>query len=468
MFATNGFRRFTQIVALFMLAVAPAQLVSAANEKSRIGSFTLDNGLQVVVIPDHRAPVVTHMVWYKVGGADEPKGSSGIAHFLEHLMFKSTEKIPVGEFSKIVARLGGQDNAFTGHDATAYFQRVAKDRLPKMMEMEADRMVNLRLTEKEVLTERDVILEERRSRVENSPAAILSEQMDATLYLAHPYGIPIIGWAHEIAKLSRDDALNYYKHFYAPNNAIVVVAGDVTVEEVKPMAETTYGKLPANPAVGASRERPQEPPAVSARRVTYQDPRAGKASLHRDYLAPSYSTAEPGEAEALDLLGKILAHGTTSKVYKKLAVQDKVASSTGGYYDGSGLDGGKISMYLIAADSSNLEEVEKGLDSVIADVRENGVTEAELTRAKNSYIATYTYESDNQMTLARRYGWALSLGRTIEQVDTWPEAIAKVTASDVLKVARKYLDPRRSVTGLLIPTPPEQAKIGKHPAKPRT
>lgn len=468
MFATNGFRRFTQIVALFMLAVAPAQLASAANEKSRIGSFTLDNGLQVVVIPDHRAPVVTHMVWYKVGGADEPKGSSGIAHFLEHLMFKSTEKIPVGEFSKIVARLGGQDNAFTGHDATAYFQRVAKDRLPKMMEMEADRMVNLRLTEKEVLTERDVILEERRSRVENSPAAILSEQMDAMLYLAHPYGIPIIGWAHEIAKLSRDDALNYYKHFYAPNNAIVVVAGDVTVEEVKPMAEATYGKLPANPAVGASRERPQEPPAVSARRVTYQDPRAGKASLHRDYLAPSYSTAEPGEAEALDLLGKILAHGTTSKVYKKLAVQDKVASSTGGYYDGSGLDGGKISMYLIAADSSNLEEVEKGLDSVIADVRENGVTEAELTRAKNSYIATYTYESDNQMTLARRYGWALSLGRTIEQVDTWPEAIAKVTASDVLKVARKYLDPRRSVTGLLIPTPPEQAKIGKHPAKPRT
>lgn len=470
MFATIGFRRIIQIVALFMLAVAPAQLASAATEKSRIGSFTLDNGLQVVVIPDHRAPVVTHMVWYKVGGADEPKGSSGIAHFLEHLMFKSTEKIPVGEFSKIVARLGGQDNAFTGHDATAYFQRVAKDRLPKMMEMEADRMVNLRLTEKEVLTERDVILEERRSRVENNPAAILSEQMDATLYLAHPYGIPIIGWAHEIAKLSREDALNYYKHFYAPNNAIVVIAGDVTVDEVKPMAEATYGKLPANPKVGATRERPQEPPSVSARRVTYKDPRAGKASLHRDYQAPSYSTAEPGEAEALDLLGKVLAHGTTSRVYKKLAVQDKVASSTGGYYDGSGLDGGKLSMYLIAADSSNLQDVEKALDGVIAEVRENGVTEAELTRAKNSYIATYTYENDNQMTLARRYGWALSLGRTIEQVENWPEAIAKVTTEDVKKVAQKYLDPRRSVTGLLIPTPPEQAKIGQPnpPAKPRS
>ena len=294
--------------------------------------------------------------------------------------------------------------------------------------------------------------------------------MDATLYLAHPYGIPIIGWAHEIAKLSREDALNYYKHFYAPNNAIVVIAGDVTVDEVKPMAEATYGKLPANPKVGATRERPQEPPSVSARRVTYKDPRAGKASLHRDYQAPSYSTAEPGEAEALDLLGKVLAHGTTSRVYKKLAVQDKVASSTGGYYDGSGLDGGKLSMYLIAADSSNLQDVEKALDGVIAEVRENGVTEAELTRAKNSYIATYTYENDNQMTLARRYGWALSLGRTIEQVENWPEAIAKVTTEDVKKVAQKYLDPRRSVTGLLIPTPPEQAKIGQPnpPAKPRS
>jgi zinc protease len=185
----------------------------AATAKGRVSEFKLDNGMQVVVIPDTRAPVVTHMVWYRVGGADEPHGSSGIAHFLEHLMFKSTEKIAIGEFSKIVARLGGQDNAFTSNDVTAYFQRIAKDRLPQVMEMEADRMVNLKLTEKEVLTERDVILEERRSRTENSPAAILDEQMSATLYQNHPYRIPVIGWMHEIAKLSQADALSFYKKY---------------------------------------------------------------------------------------------------------------------------------------------------------------------------------------------------------------------------------------------------------------
>lgn len=460
-----GIRRLTLNLAIIMLAVAPS--ISSAHAATRVGTFTLSNGLQVVVIPDHRAPVVTHMVWYKVGGADEPKGVSGIAHFLEHLMFKSTEKIPVGEFSKIVARLGGQDNAFTGHDATSYFQRVSKDKLPTMMEMEADRMVNLRLTEKEVLTERDVILEERRSRVENNPAAILNEQMDAALYLSHPYGIPIIGWEHEIAKLSREDALNYYKHYYAPNNAIVIISGDVTLDEVRPMVEATYGKLPANSEVGAKRVRPQEPPSRAARRVSFEDPRAGKASLHRDYIAPSYVTATPGEAEALDIMGKIMAEGATSRLYKKLVVQDRVASSAGGSYEGSGLDSGKISLYAIAADGSDLAKVEASMDAVIADIRANGVTEAELQRAKNSYIAAYTYESDNQATLARRYGWSLTLGRTIEQIESWPDAIAKVTADDVKKAAERYLDARGSVTGTLVPSEPAK-QAQQTPAKTRS
>jgi zinc protease len=463
----SGIRRLVaQGMAIVMLATLPAAAY-AEPQASRVGSFTLQNGLQVVVIPDHRAPVVTHMVWYKVGGADEPKGVSGIAHFLEHLMFKSTEKIPVGEFSKIVSRLGGQDNAFTSHDATAYFQRVAKDKLPAMMEMEADRMVNLRLTEKEVLTERDVILEERRSRVENNPASILDEQMDAALYLSHPYGIPIIGWEHEIAKLSREDALTYYKHFYAPNNAIVVIAGDVTADEIRPMVEATYGKLPANPEVGAKRVRPQDPPARAARRVTLEDPRAGNASLHRDYIAPGYVTAAPGEAEALDIMGKLLADGATSKLYKRLVVDKGVASSAGGGYQGSGLDSGKISFYAIAAGGVPLDKVEAELDAVIADIRANGVTEAELQRAKNNFIAEYTYESDNQMTLARRYGWSLAIGRSIAQIESWPEAIAKVTTADIKQVAQRYLDIRGSVTGQLIPIEPEAATLKEPPAKTR-
>src|SRR5262245_32466436 len=250
-----------------LASVAVAAAVGEAYASERVSEFKLANGLTVVVIPDHRAPVVTQMVWYKVGAADEPPGSSGIAHFLEHLMFKGTDKIPTGQFSKIVAKNGGEDNAFTNHDVTAYFQRVAKDRLPLVMRMEADRMENLRLSEEDVKTERDVILEERRSRVDNDPGSILQEQMMAALYANHPYGIPIIGWEHEIAALNRDDALSYYRRFYAPNNAILVVAGDVEPDEVQKLAEETYGKLAPNPALNGNRHRPQEPEHFAPVRV---------------------------------------------------------------------------------------------------------------------------------------------------------------------------------------------------------
>ena len=424
---------------------------SMANAQSRISEFKLANGMQVVVVPDTRAPVVTHMVWYKVGGADEPHGSSGIAHFLEHLMFKSTEKIGIGEFSKIVARLGGNDNAFTSNDATAYFQRVAKDRLPKMMEMEADRMVNLKLTEKEVLTERDVILEERRSRVENNPASILDEQMSAALYQNHPYHIPVIGWMHEIAKLSQADALSFYKKHYAPNNAILVVAGDVTPEGVKEMAEATYGKVKANPEVGALRVRPSEPEQRAPRRVELKDARAGRVTISRQYLAPSYLTSKPGEAEALDLLMKIAGGGTTGRLYKKLVVEDQIASSAGGYFMGSNMDSGKIGVSAVVGDTSTIAKVEAGIDAVFAELKLNLVTPAELERAKKSYIAEYIYESDNQSTMARRYGWGLVVGNTIAQIDAWPKEIAKVTPEQIRDAAVKHLDLKRSVTGTLMP-----------------
>ena len=439
----------TLILALPMLAMNPDAYAAAT--ATRATEFKLGNGMQVVVIPDHRSPVITHMVWYRVGAADEVRGTSGIAHFLEHLMFKSTEKIPVGEFSKIVGRLGGQDNAFTGHDATAYFQRVAKDRLPKMMEMEADRMVNLRLDEKEVLTERDVILEERRSRIENNPSSILDEQMNAALYLNHPYGVPVIGWYHEMQKLSRQDALTFYKRYYAPNNAILVVSGDVTADEVKALAEASYGKIPANPDVVTKRVRPQDPPQLVPRRMELKDARAGNYSLSRYYVTPSYMTAKPGEAEALDLMMKIAASGSTSRLYKKVVVESKLASSAGGDYSGSGIDSGSLSLYAVAADGVSLEKVEAAIDAVFAEVSKNGVTDAELTRAKSAYLADYIYESDNQATLARRYGWNLAVGRTVADIEGWPAAIAKVSADDIKTVAAEYLDLRRSVTGYLIP-----------------
>lgn len=438
---------------IMMLAIA--ELAAARAESSRqVTEFKLNNGMQVVVIPDHRAPVVTHMVWYRVGAADEPPGVSGIAHFLEHLMFKSTDKIASGEFSKIVSRLGGQDNAFTSQDATAYFQRIAKDRLGQVMQMEADRMVNLRLTEREVTTERDVILEERRSRVENNPQAVLDEQMNAVLYYSHPYGIPVIGWEHEMEKLSREDALSFYKHHYAPNNAILVVSGDVTADEVKRLAEESYGKVPANPQING-RKRPMDPEQRASRRVELRDPRAGKASLQRYYVTPSYVTAKPGEAEALDILMKIVGSGATSRLYQKLVAEDKIASSAGGWYGGSSMDFGKIAIYAVPSDGVPLETVEKAMDGVLADVIKNGVTQAELERAKKSYLAEHIYESDNQSTLARRYGWGLVVGRTVADIDAWPEKISAVSLDDVKKAAARYLDARRSVTGTLLPIPPD-------------
>ncbi|MEZ5852923.1 MAG: pitrilysin family protein [Hyphomicrobiaceae bacterium] len=461
--------RAYRVFSLSLIAIAMLTATTFARHAeaaTRASEATLPNGMRIVVIPDHRAPVVTHMVWYRTGAADEPPGVSGIAHFLEHLMFKSTDTIPNGEFSKIVSRLGGQDNAFTAQDLTAYFQRVAKDRLPKVMALEADRMVHLRLEEKEVLTERNVILEERRTRVENNPAAILDEQMNAALFMSHPYGIPVIGWEHEIARLSREDALAFYKTHYAPNNAILVVSGDVTLDEVRKLAEATYGKIPANPAV-VPRARPQEPPHRAARRLELKDPRAGKASWHRMYLAPSYKTAAPGEAEALDILMKVTADGATSRLYKALVVEQRIASSARGYYSGSGRDDGKISIVVVPADGVPMAKVEAAVDAVLADVRKNGVTAAEIERAKKSYIAEYVYEADSQATLARRYGWALTVGQSVADIEAWPDRIAKVTPEAVQAAAQKSFDIRRSVTGTLLPEAPDAPpQSAANPAKP--
>ena len=436
---------------LLMLALGPSSDQALANV--RAATYKLDNGMQVVVIPDHRAPVVTHMVWYRIGAADEAPGVSGVAHFLEHLMFKSTEKIASGDFSKIVARLGGQDNAFTSQDATAYFQRIAKEHLPTVMRMEADRMVNLRLTDKEVATERDVIMEERRSRTENKPSAILDEQMSAALYQNHPYGIPVIGWMHEIAKLSRENALDFYKRFYAPNNAILVVSGDVEPAEVLKLAKEHYGPLPASTAI-KPRVRPVEPPHHAARRLELNDPRAGKPSWHRYYLLPSYGNAKPGEAEALDLLAKVLLQGTTSRLYKRLVVEEKISSSAGGWYSGSGIDDAKLAIYAIAADGVSFDRIEASIDALLAEVFEKGITQAELDRAKKTFIAEYVYGSDNQAQLARRYGWALTTGQTVKDVEDWPDRIRKVTLEDIANAAKAHIDIRRSVTGYLKPAKP--------------
>ena len=311
------------------------------------------------MIPDRRAPVVTHMLWYKVGAADEPPGKSGIAHFLEHLMFKGTAKNPAGRFSQAVAAIGGQENAFTSSDYTGYFQRVSREHLKTLMEFEADRMTGLVLTDDAVEPELKVVLEEQNQRVANNPRARLGEQIDAALYLNHPYGRPVIGWRHEIEKLNREDALAFYKRFYTPNNAILVVAGDVTADEVKALAEATYGKVAPVAEIGP-RMRPQEPAQVAPRQVTLADPRVAQPSLQRSYLVPSATTAKPGEVEALEVLAHILGHGTTSRLYRTLVVEREVAVSAGGWYSGSALDATRFGVYGSPKPGVTLPQLEAG------------------------------------------------------------------------------------------------------------
>ena len=323
-------------------------------------------------------------------------------------------------------------------------------------------MANLRLDEKDVLTERKVIMEERRSRVDNDPGSLLQEQIMASLYLAHPYHNPVIGWETEIRKLERADALAFYKRFYAPNNAILVVTGDVAPEEVMALAKETYGKIPANPEVGALRVRPAEPEPLTERRVILRDGRVGKATFERYYLAPSATTGAEGEPEALQVLARIIGSSATSRVYNTLVRDEKKASSASAWYSGIALDMGRFGFYAVAAGDMKLEDIEASMDRVIEDVIRNGVTPEELERAKTGEIANLIYASDSQQSLAHTYGWNLATGRTIADVETRQDRLMAVTREQVQAVAAKYLDRKRSVTGYLIPIPSQLAKVQPH------
>ena len=440
-------------VALVIAAALVAGAASAATTGIKISDFVLQNGLELVVIPDHRAPVVTHMIWYKVGAADETAGKSGLAHFLEHLMFKGTAKHPTGQFSKVVASIGGQENAFTSSDYTGYYQRVPRDQLKTVMEFEADRMTGLQLTDKVVLPEREVILEEQNQRIGNNPRARFGEQIDAALYLNSPYGRPVIGWRHEMEQLSRDDAIGFYRRFYGPNGAVVVIAGDVEPEQARAFAEETYGKVKRNNVI-APRHRPQEPPPVATRSLTLADARVEQPMLQRSYLVPSFATAKsmnlPGQSEALEVLAQILGGGSNSRLYGALVVDKHVAVMAAASYDSSALDMSKFSVYGSPRPGVTLQQFEADTDAVIADVIAKGVTPEELERTKSRLIADAIYAQDNQASMARWYGSALVTGASVDDVKRWPDRIRAVTAAQVQDAAREWLDKRRSVTGYMI------------------
>lgn len=414
-------------------------------------TFTLDNGLQVVVITNRRAPIVTHMVWYKVGSADDPAGHSGIAHFLEHLMFKGTETLGPGEFSEIIARNGGQENAFTSHDFTGYFQTVASDRLEIVMKYEADRMVNLKLTDEVVLPERDVVLEERRSRVDREPGAQLFEAMRAALFLNHPYRLPGIGWEDEIRSLTKEDAVAFYRRWYAPNNAVLIVAGDVSADEVRRLAERYYGSIPAREV--PARRRPQEPEQAAERRVVLKNARVRQPSLNISYLAPSYNNGASEHAYALQVLEEILGGGTTSRLYRSLVVEQAVAVGAGASYGASSVDLSSFAVFASPRPGIAIEDVEAAVRNELARLLEEGVGEEEVANAKARLIAAAVYLRDQLTTGPRIFGRALTTGQAVEDVESWPERIEAVSVEQVDAAARAVLVDRRSVTGLLLPDP---------------
>lgn len=433
---------------LFLLTLSLFATPALAVEPVR---FTLDNGMEIYVLEDHRAPLVVHTVWYKVGAADEPLGKSGIAHFLEHLMFKGTDDLEAGELSATVTRNGGTDNAFTSWDYTAYFQRVAADRLPLMMEMEADRMRDLDMSESDVATERDVVLEERSQRTDSNPGALFAEQRRAAQFLNHPYGIPIIGWRHEIEALNRADAFAFYQRYYAPNNAILVVAGDVDAQEVFALAQTHYGPLEPSTDI-PERIRPAEPPQLSERRLSMADPRVAQPYVTRTYVAPERDPGAQEDAAALTTLAALLGgNPATSVLGRKLTFETQKAVYVSAFYDGVNVDDATFGLIIVPTPELSLEEGEAALDQAIAEFLEEGVDSAQFARLKTQLRAARIYERDNIQSLAQAYGEQLTVGLSLEDIKAWPDLLAAVSEEDVMAAARAVFDKKNAVTGWLMP-----------------
>ena len=419
----------------------------------------LDNGLEVVVIEDRRAPVVVHMVWYRAGAADEPPLKSGIAHFLEHLMFKGTDTRDPGEFSAVVEENGGRDNAFVSWDYTGFFQRVASDRLDLMMEMEADRMQNLSFAEAEWLPERGVILEERGQVLESRVGAQFNETMLAALYKAHPYGTPILGWRHEMEGLTGDDAMDFYNQHYGPNNAILVIAGDVDTVEALEMAQQYYGAIPANPNVTET-TRPTEPPHLAERRIVFEDSRVGTDYVSRMYLAPVRRSGDQSEAAALQMLAALLGgSSTTSVLERRLNFDEGVALSAWASYNGMARDYGMFSLGIAPVEGVSLEEGEAALDRVVAEFLEEGVDTAQFERVRRQLRASEIYGLDDAQSRARQFGVGLSIGLTVEDVEGWIDALEAVTPEEVVAAGQMLLDRRNVVTGYL--TAPQSTELSQ-------
>ena len=439
--------------AVVLLALAPWQIARA--DTFPVETATLPNGLQVVVIPDHRAPIVTQIIYYKIGSSDSPVGLSGLAHMLEHMMFQGTSTTPGSVFHSAVAIHGGDENAFTQNDVTAYHQTVGKEALELVIQLESDRMHNLTISETAFRSELQVVEEERRMRTENTPGGLFSEQFGAAQYLAHPYGLPTIGWMGDIERYTREDAVAWYTTWYVPNNAVLVFAGDTTLAEVLPLVQRYYGPVPSRAT--PPRIRAQEPPQLAERRVIFRDSRVRQPSITRSYIAPTRN-ARDGMAAPLSMLAQILSGGT-GRLNQSLVIGQKIAAGAGAGYGAGSMDPSTFTFSASVGRNGDIAALETALDAEIAKLLKDGVTQEELDRVKNGIDASYTYGRDQVQSLARLVGGGLAIGLTMAEVQSWPEDLKRATVDDVNKAARAVLVRPHAVTGLLLPDTADFATV---------
>jgi zinc protease len=412
--------------------------------------FRLANGIQVVLIPDNRAPVVTHMLWYRVGSADEPPGQSGLAHFFEHLMFKGTSNHPGDAYLRLIGRVGGEVNAFTSYDYTAYYATVGADHLELVMALEADRMINLTLSEDTVQVEREVIVEERRLRTDNHPESLLHEQVMAALFLNHRYGIPVIGWMHEIRSWTLDDVLAFYRRWYLPSHAILVVGGHVAQGYLQRLAEKHYGTLPsASPNV---RERALEPEHTASRRVVMQDARIKHSLWMRLYLTPAYGTSERHRLPAVEVFAELLGGGPNSLLYQYLVRRLGLAAEVSVAFTSDAIDQTALAIVAVPAPGVSVAELEQAINREVTRIHEGAIDEAEVQLARKKLGAHAIRMRDGTLPAAQVVGAALSTGATLDEIDTWPARIGAVTVSDIRAEAIAVLRDKASVTGVLTPS----------------
>lgn len=441
------------LVVLIVCFAAPVWAEGTPKKVFNAKTYALENGLKIIVVENKRAPVLTHMVWYRVGAADEPAGKSGIAHFLEHLMFKGQKNLEPGQFSKIIRALGGQDNAFTSQDYTAYFQSVAREHLETVMMMESGRMRGMSPPLSEVESENKVIQEERRQRTDNTPRAQMAEQMNQALFPNHPYGTPVIGWMHEIEQLSWDDAKAFYDQYYAPNNAIVVVSGDVSGDEVFKIAQQTYGAVEKRDV--PKRNYTQSPPFIAQNNIYLSHETIKEPVFIRSYRVPSYRQ-NPQESLALQVLEQIIGGGASSRLYRQLVVEQKIATNVGFSYDPNNWDDATVDAYITPAVKQPIIKMQSALEAALRAIIKDGVTQDELNRAITTMQAEAVYALDSLDGPAMILGQALITGTPLEHIEEWPQRIAGVTAKDVQDVAAKYLNPdaphsHPPVNGFLLP-----------------